>query len=549
MAIRDADRIPGGTKLSADLCIVGGGPAGITLALTLAGSKASIVLLESGGLDEESASQELNEGTNTGLPYYELDETRFRVLGGSSERWAGWCRPMDPIDFENRSWVSTTGWPISYEELKPHYEKAAQLCELDEFGSAEDRATLLPVYQTPFVGDDVEVAIWHGSPPTKFGRVYRDDLEATRNLTVYTHATAVEVLTDLTGTRAAGSRVVSNVGARFEVAASTVVLCAGAIESARLLLASRRVHSNGLGNDHDLVGRYFMEHPHLVTARLQVQPPKTTGRPTGNALDRGVLGTQARLKMQRPTGSTKVAYVVAAERRRRDHLLGFSTHLRTVSKVNRENSEAYQALKLVVGNLRSPSDLLSQIRRGAIPKGASELVGSMIRGLPEIAQVIYEEALKRPTELALYTQCEQAPNPESRVTLHETHVDASGLARVQLHWQLSRTDKESVIGTHGILAEQFARSGLGLLVPEPAFLDDGPDWGPGLRGGHHHMGTARMADDPRHGVVDRHGRVHSVKGLYVGDAAVFPAGGSANPLLTLVALAWRLGDHLRDRLG
>ena len=134
------------------------------------------------------------------------------------------------------------------------------------------------------------------------------------------------------------------------------------------------------------------------------------------------------------------------------------------------------------------------------------------------------------------------------MTLDESHVDASGLPKVHLHWQLSRIDKESVIRSHEILAEQFAGSGLGVLVPEPEFLDDGPDWGPGLRGGHHHMGTVRMADTPRQGVVDRHGRVHSVTGLYVGDSAVFPTGGYANPLLTLVALAWRLGAHLRARL-
>lgn len=508
------------------------------------------MLLESGGLIEEPGPQELNVGLNTGLPYYELDETRHRVFGGSSERWAGWCRRMDPSDFESRPWVSTTGWPISFDELTPSYREAARLCELADVEFSDDASRALPaVYRQPFIGNGVEIATWQGSPPTKFGNVYRSDLDTARNVTVYTHASAVEILTDEDGTRVAGARVVSSTGADFEIAASTVALCAGAIESARLMLASRRVKPAGLGNENDLVGRNFMEHPHLVTARLDLLSPDVTGRTPIAAIDRGFLGTRARLAMQRPAGSAKVAYVISEERRTQDHLLNFSTHIRTVSKVNREDSEAYQAFKLVVNNMRSPSEFVNQVRTGAVPDGATEQAKRILRGLPEIAQVVYQEALKRPTELALYTQSEQVPNPASRVTLDESRIDASGIPRVQLHWQLSRIDKESIIASHEILSRQFESSGLGVLVPEPAFLDDGPDWGQGLRGGHHHMGTTRMADDPRHGVVDRHGRVHSVHGLYVGDSGVFPTGGFANPLLTLVALASRLGEHLGRVLG
>ena len=552
VAIRDADGIPVGTTFAADVCIVGGGPAGITVALTLAGTGISAILLESGGEREEPESQELNEGHNTGLPYYELDETRHRVLGGSSERWAGWCRPMDPSDFESRPWVSTPGWPISFDEMRPYYRKAARLCELDDvelWGTGDGSTSLPEVYEPPFIGNDVEIATWQGSPPTKFGKVYRDELESARNVTVYTHATAVEVLTDDAGLRATGVRAVSSDGARFKVEASSVVLCAGAIESARLLLASRRVRENGLGNDHDLVGRHFMEHPHLVTALLDIQPPGMAGRPFVDAVDKGFSGAKARLDMQRPAGTAKIAYVVNADRRRRDQLLNFSTHIRTVSDVSREDSEAYAAFKLMVNNLRSPGELVSQIKNRTIPEGASEQFKRVARGMPEITKVIYQEALKKPTQLALYTQCEQVPNPESRVTLDEDHLDASGLPRVNLDWKLSRIDKEAVVGAHEILAEQFKASGLGILRPRPEFLDDGPDWGPGLRGGHHHMGTLRMSVDPRHGVVDKHGRVHTVQDLYVGDSAVFATSGYANPLLTLVALARRLGEHLEARLA
>ena len=549
MALIDAGQVESGTTIQADVCIIGGGPAGISLALALADSHLSVVLLESGGTDQDDDSRNLNVGVNTGLPYYDLDETRHRALGGSSQRWAGWCLPLHRSDFGEREELPASGWPISYDELLPYYGEAGELCEIGPI--IEDAPTnhLPVVYQEPFVGGDVQVVTWQGSPPTKFGSVYGSTLEQDPTVTVFTHATATEVLTNDEGTAATGVRVVTRSGGGFSVSSSTVVLCAGAIETARLLLASRTVHSNGIGNEYDLVGRYFMEHPHLVTARLLLMPPWLTGRPSVPGVDRGLRGVRGRLAIQRPSGASKAAYVIAPERRAKEGSLNFSTHLRTVSKVNRAESTTYQAFKLIINNLRSPSQLASQIRSGSLPEGTARQMGYLMKGVPELAQVIWEEALKRPEELALYTQSEQSPNPESRVTLDARDTDASGLPRVQLRWQLSRIDKASVIASHDILRDQFLESGLGVLVPEPAFLDDGDDWGPNLRGGHHHMGTARMANDPRHGVVDSNCRVHSVHGLYVGDSAVFPVSGFANPLLTTVAVARRLGAHLRSQLS
>jgi choline dehydrogenase-like flavoprotein len=63
------------------------------------------------------------------------------------------------------------------------------------------------------------------------------------------------------------------------------------------------------------------------------------------------------------------------------------------------------------------------------------------------------------------------------------------------------------------------------------------------------MGTTRMHDDPKQGVVDRNCRVHGIDNLFVAGSSVFPTGGAANPTLTLLALTLRLADHLRPRLG
>jgi hypothetical protein len=155
MALIDAKQVERGSTVRADVCIVGGGPAGIALALSLVGSRLSVVLLESGGTTQDPDSRDLNVGVNTGLPYYDLDETRHRGLGGGSQRWAGWCRPLDRSDFEPRDVLATTGWPITYDDLLPFYDEAAVLCEIDPI--SEDRPTshLPAIYREPFVGGDI----------------------------------------------------------------------------------------------------------------------------------------------------------------------------------------------------------------------------------------------------------------------------------------------------------------------------------------------------------------------------------------------------------
>jgi choline dehydrogenase-like flavoprotein len=422
------------------------------------------------------------------------------------------------------------------------------LCQLESAVWAPGAGVdLPPLYLNPFVGDDVEIALWQGSPPTKFGLVYRERLEASQQVDVIVGATATEVLSDESGSQATGVSVASLDGNHFSVKARAVVLAAGAIETARLLLASTKANAAGLANENDNVGRYFMEHPHLVTGRIELFPAGTKSRPNLASIDKGLGGVRARLALQRPAGATKVAYTVSPARQRSEQLLNFSTHLRTVSPVSREESDAYQAFKLAVGNLRSPKRMLRQVRDRALPDDSKNVTMRLIKGTPEIMTVIYNEALKKPTQLALYTQCEQSPNRDSRVTLDDRRTDALDMPQIRLDWRLSRIDKQSAVKNQQIIGDRLEAAGLGRLVPEPAFTDDSNNWGGGLRGGHHHMGTARMSTDPAKGVVDPSGQAHTVKDLYVADSAVFPVSGYANPLLTTVAWALRLADTVAQR--
>jgi choline dehydrogenase-like flavoprotein len=542
----DAHELETGAVLEADVCVVGGGAGGITVARRLAAQSVRVLVLEGGGLEEEPESQALNEGHVVGLPYFDLDMTRFRVLGGSTGRWAGWCRPLDPLDFERRPWVAATGWPISAAELQPYYEGAAAICQLPG-GDFSPEAPDLPVpqlYRDPFVGGEVRPVVWRGSPPTRFGDAYRDELVASGAIRVVYHANVVEIDTDDDGTAVRAVSIKTTRGGELTARASVFVLACDALETARLLLASRRVHREGVGNAHDNVGRYFIEHPHGVTGKLVVAPPGT--RPAVPALDEGLGGAKARLDLQRPAAGVKVAYGIDPEVQQSRELLNYSGHLLTGGHEDDE-SPAYRSLRLLVGNLRSLRRLSRQIRERNLPRGVGVHLKNVALHPVELTATVYREILKRPATLDVYTQSEQEPNRDSRVTLADDR-DALGVPRIRLDWRLSRGDKDSIRRSQEIISAHLERAGVGRIEPLEWVRRDDDTWGPSLGGGHHHLGTARMAGDPQHGVVDAACRVHGVGNLFIADGSVFPTGGFANPLLTIVALALRVADRVASEL-
>jgi choline dehydrogenase-like flavoprotein len=142
------------------------------------------------------------------------------------------------------------------------------------------------------------------------------------------------------------------------------------------------------------------------------------------------------------------------------------------------------------------------------------------------------------------TRIDPAPNPASRITLSDER-DALGQRRAQLDWRLDSLDKHSVNRTLEIMGAALGRAGLGRLQ---IVSDDDTTWPEDIRGGWHHMGTTRMSDDPKQGVVDKHCQVHGISNLFVAGSSVFPTAGSGTPTMTLVSLALRLADRIKERM-
>ena len=547
--IIDARSISHNTNIDTDVCIVGGGVAGMAVARELIDQPFRVCVLESGGLEPDSDTQALCRGDNVGLPYFQLDEARPRCLGGSAYNWfmpidgtrvGIQLRPLDPIDFEERDWVPNSGWPFTRADLDPFYKRAQSFCGLgpftyrgDDWADPETRPCL------PLLNGRVQTVIFQlGARDTFIGR-HRPQISQAENITTYLHATVTEIETGSAAQAVSRLRVACTADKGAWVTAKVVILALGGIETPRLLLLSNRTQRDGLGNGHDLVGRFFMEHLHLLS-----------GTYVSSKLDTEKLG---RLYAFHAVNNTLLygRLALSDEVLRSERLLNYSVAIPrafwplTVRAAAQKLLRTSQLLgtSLRKGELRECQrhlrDLVPLIFNDAVPA-----IGRKIAGLAKRRLI---EKLTRSQKIEVFLlnhMTEQAPNPESRVTLSD-ELDALGQRRVRLDWRLTAADIRSLIRAQQILDEELRRAGLGRLEIE--LKDEAPP--PDLMGGWHHMGTTRMHRDPRKGVVNEHGQVHGVHNLFIAGPSVFPTGGYANPTLTIVALAIRLADHVKARMN
>lgn len=506
----DARQLTAESIIETGICIIGAGAAGITLAHEIAARRLDACVVESGAVDLQAATQSLYEAESVGLPYFPLDANRQRSFGGTTNLWAGWCRPLDGLDIESRSWVPLSGWPISSRELLPYYRRAHLLCELpsSEYGPTdwEQRLETLPL-----PGERIIAKIFRLSPPTRFGQVYREALSGADTVQVLLHANAMALDANDAATAVTRLRVGCLSGNRFSVRARHYVLAAGGIENARLLLLSNTVQPSGLGNEHDSVGRYFMEHMHFPATMLALSGE--SGRAVA-AYARGTDRTRPRLAL---------ASAVQAQ----EQLLNHSVMLTPLHPYDRLVGALARRIARRAHPLR---DRLPPAFDPGIAPGGGVLGRFTARGAARRWQ--------------LHLTMEQAPNRESRVTLSPQR-DALGMPRARLAWHTTPLDQRTAEIAPQLVGAEFTRAGMGRLLPDS--VAESTRWPPpplqGLRG--HHMGTTRMSTDAHHGVVDAQCRVHGIANLYIAGSSVFPTSGAGAPTLTIVALAVRLADHLR----
>jgi len=500
----DVGRLPDGACLEADLCIIGAGPAGVALAREFIGLGIEVLLLESGGTRREEWPQTLNEGTVAGDAYVGLRPSRHRQIGGTSWIWntpasrstGAKYVPLDPWDFEPRGGGLDRGWPIQAAELTPYYRRAQSLAWLGPL--AYDAQDWADPARPPFaLGDDLLASrVYQFGPRRPFTDDYPAQLGAAANLRLCRNATVCRLLADGSGRRVVEARIGSRSGRWQTARARTFVLAGGAIENPRLLLASH------LGNE--MVGRCFMEHPRDHALSLDPATPELFSRAgfydTHVAADGTLIGGRLAL-----TG-------------------------RAVRELDLPNASVTLLPRVVspgAGNGLG-ARLLRRIQRwGApLPRGG---YGWSRESEPE--QVF--------DGFRLLINLEQRPHPENRILLG-SDTDALGVPRPVLHWRWRGEEQAGLDRLRGVVVSSLEDAGLGRVT-----VDSDRPIDPNA---HHHAGTTRMDPDPGLGVVDSDGRVHGTDNLFVTGASVFPSAGFANPTLTILALALRMADHLKQRL-
>jgi choline dehydrogenase-like flavoprotein len=529
----DARTIPFGTKMSADLCIVGGGAAGITIALEFLKQQYTVCLLESGGFKRDDNTQALYDGESVGVPYDSLTGCRSRFFGGSTNCWVGWCRPLDPLDFETRSWIPESGWPLSYEELIPYYQRAQSHLNLDAFDYLPLSWSRRPGFNKSsflqFASRDVHSVVNQLTPETRLAKCYSSSFRSAPNIKILLHANAVELEAASNGRSVRGVCVATLSGTRFFVAARAVVLASGGIENARLLLASRRVHASGLGNQNDLVGRYFMDHPRIRSLQVKLSPLCER-----HLYDHSLALVKRRLKLPH---------------------LPIAVHLSPTQKRQYEaglsNSRTY-FVSSSFEELSGAKAALDTIRKGARRKGGlggnnslPKLVRRVGSGIGALADFTVCSSLSR-RPYYLETVIEPIPRRDSRVML-STERDQLGQNRAKLDWRLSEADRLNFTNSVNTVRVEMENQHFMHVINTNG--DPSEFWPSEIQWCWHHMGTTRMHPNPCKGVVDANGRIHEMSNAFVAGSSVFPTAGGDTPTLTIVALAVRLSQHLQSLLG
>jgi choline dehydrogenase-like flavoprotein len=538
----DTRQVAEGTVIATTVCIIGGGVAGITLAREMESKGIDACLLESGGFEPDDETRDLYRGEDIGLPYSFSDGCRGRFLGGSSNCWGGWCRPLDSWDFEKRDWIAHSGWPFGLDELAPYYRRTHALLKLGpiNFEPAfwERSIGRRDVRRIPLGSGRVRDTVSQFSPPARFGKLYREELRLAKHVRIFLYANVLNIDTDDLARSVSQVQVSTLGGRKIEVSAKLFVLATGGIENARMLLSSNQVRAAGLGNDNDLVGRYFMDHPRLQSGSIRF----TKNWSRNKLYDIKYHYMNSAVAAHGTHIASQLALV--PEVLERERLLNARVWFSSVFPG--EGSDGAQAL------FRCKQALLQKEQAGwSLGKDIATMVSHPLDTIGYgFTRLFQPRALIRGVRFQIIVEPE--PNPDSRVTLSPTQKDRLGMPRVRVDWRLGTPVRRTFDKTLEIVAQEMRQAGVAEVTLDPPI--EGGVWPSSFEkeGTWHHMGTTRMHDSPQHGVVDRNCRVHGMTNLYVAGSSVFPTAGANFPTITIAALTLRLSEHIAlelDKLG
>ena len=522
----DANELDGKAPLAADVCVIGAGPAGLAIASVLARADIPTIVLEQAG---RSAI-----GGNA---------LRWLIELGRKSKNGVRLAPLPPETFNPRPGLGLPGWPIAAADLAPYYRQAQQVFGLSPFGFSVGEWEEPGALRLPLPEDRLATSMYQFAE----GRAVHEDL--VRGLVDAEHVRIVhgavvrEITTTEGGTQAKGVEVATTSGRSLEIRTPTIVLAAGGLDNAHLLLLSQRGRRTAIGDEHGVLGRYYMEHP---------------------LLDGGDF----------VPGSARLIDAMALYDLRPVHDLSVMGHLRLAPEIVRDRDmlqlsalffprevdhrERYRLSPRQERALRATFEFRSYLRSGGFANLAR--VPRMVSGIDALFGAAWRDKCGRFPRLGrggwsmrprpsvtfgafqVVHQVEQPPHWSNRVFLGQ-ETDGWGRPVLEREWSWHAEDMARTLAAQDLVATELAAAGLGdyhIARPdnEPLVL---------TLNCAHPMGTTRMHADPKQGVVDAMCRVHEVDNLFVAGSSTFTTGSYVNPTLTAVALALRVADTIKAR--
>ncbi len=520
--ILDLEEADLGAGLDAEVCVVGAGAVGLALAIVLAERGIDVLLVEGGGEGQEADSQALHEGESVGHRFDNIGVGRYRVLGGTTTQWGGQLVPFDASVIRARPWLGHAAWPVDPSVLEQYVLAAYRRLGLEHV-ELDDAAVWRRLGEgVPTMGPDVDVVLTRWVKTTNFARLFRRQLHSTQGPRVLVHANVVSLALSPQRDRVRAVRARSLRGTQLDVRARHFVLANGTFEIVRLLEHPLADGSFGPWIESKWLGSPLIDHLDCPAGAVTVLDYKRFH----DLFDPAFLGGHKYYPRMR----------LAPEVQQAEGLVDVSAEFHYWTR----DTEHLDYLKALAGSLRGRRQEGTSWR--ALPRHAAAVSANAI---PMLRRRIRDRRSFKPkdAEVTLAFHCEQLPLARSRVGLSDER-DALGMRRLRVDWQIDGRELRSMKFFARLLKKELESRGLASVAIDPRLEDEDPAFATVIHDAIHPMGTTRIGLSPEEGFVDENLTVFGLQNLHLLGATVFPSTGFANPTLTAIALALRLGDHL-----
>ena len=501
--------------MTADICVIGAGAAGMAIAEYFMDKNVKVLVIESGNFKFNQNIQNYYEIENVGLKFDGGFGGRFRTMGGSTTKWGGQALPLTKLDFKPKNWIKNTGWPIQKEDLGAYYKKALKFLNVDDLDFDDQIFKKLRIGPLN-LGSTFNYHVSKWSPNPDLRNVYKKRFKESQNLEILLNANLLQI------ERSEDKKTVSSIVAgeaskQIKITAQYYILSCGGIENARIML------HNAIAPESP-VGKYLQDHPSIEIGRLT----PTSGRTIQQYFNihywqkweysiRLSLTDEFQEKEKCTNASVSIMFTPRAS-----SLIG---------KLN--------LLKKSVAK-KKPFQILQN--------GFAALLKSYEIFLIAYNYIFYKFQYKPGAYFPIKISFEQEPSEDSWVKLSDKK-DALGIPLSKVCWDITEATWITAIKVAQELTRELKKHNLGEVTLYPEIFQENPDWKKLFGDVNHHIGTTRMGVDPLKSVVDCDCQVWGLNNLYVAGSSVFPTSGHSNPTLTLIALSYRLAEHLDKKIN